>query len=171
MLFDLSPLALWGQVRDWRRFLLLDPLHQTLDDVKPARDSRTPAGTTFLIRHRFCGIGPTRSGRILRWREGSEIAISDLSRRGPALGFPHICTYQVRPEGNRARLILGVRGLWTARWVPRPLINLWLRWVLLATEAHIRHEILAFERWRGSIARNRARIMKNTRASLPARVQ
>lgn len=146
--------TLWGQMRDWRRFLTTDPLHERLDDITPGVGdvAGSPRGTTFLIRHRFLCIGPTRRGKILSWREGRGFAISDLSLRGVARGFPHICSYRVEPSGNSSRLVLGVRGTWTARWVPRPLVALWIRWVLLATEARLSRELHAFARWRRSCA-------------------
>jgi hypothetical protein len=153
--FDLPAGALWGQMRDWRRFLTIDPLHERLDAITPAPDATTPRGTTFLILHRVCGVGPTRRGKLLTWREGCGYAISDLSQRGSRGGFPHVCAYHLKDRGsNGSSLILGVRGVWTARWMPRSLVRLWLRWVLLSTEARIRSELGAFQRWRQAASRD-----------------
>lgn len=145
----LSATAAWGQMRDWRRFLTIDPLHERLDDVRPPQHSG-PAGTTFLIRHRFMGIGPTRLGRMLSWNEGRGYAISDISSRGRRVGFPHVCTYGVEGAGEgRSRVVLGARGVWTARWWPRWMVRAWLGWVLLATEARVRAEFERVVVWRG----------------------
>src|SRR5437868_5254284 len=74
----------WGQMRDWRRFMIIDPLHvrvRVLDERK-GRQNLSPAGLTLIIEHRFLGIGPNRIGRMLRWREGQGFAFSDLSQMG-----------------------------------------------------------------------------------------
>lgn len=147
--FDLpvSAGAAWGQMRDWRRFLTIDPLHARLDDIRsPAKPS--PAGTTFLLRHRLLGVGPTRRGRLLSWHEGRGYAISDLSRRPGRVGFPHVCTYAVESiDADRCRVTLGARGLWTATRGPRWLVRLWLAWVLRATESRVRAEFDAYAAW------------------------
>jgi hypothetical protein len=151
---NLPAASIWGQMRDWRRFLLIDPFHEALSDVTPDPRSHSVRGTRFRIHHRFCFVGPKRAGRVLVWREGREIAISDLSMRGPLKGFPHICTYRVEPMGDGSRLTLGVRGVWTARWIPRPVVVCWIGLVLLATHAKLNEELAAFMRWR--IAQQRA---------------
>jgi hypothetical protein len=144
-----SSSAAWGQLRDWRRFLTIDPLHERIDLKSPAHGGPSPRGTTFTIRHRLLGIGPNRDGRLLTWREGRGYAISDLSRRGVHVGFPHICTYALYPlDEHRTRLDLGVRGVWTARWMPRLLIRAWIAFILRATEYRIRAEFAAFACWR-----------------------
>jgi len=143
-----SSSAAWGQLRDWRRFLTIDPLHERIDVVRAAA-SDSPRGTTFVLHHRFLGIGPDRDGRLLTWREGVGYAISDLSRRGVRVGFPHIYSYAIQPlDAARTRLDLGLRGLWTARWIPRPLIRAWIAIILRATEFRIRAEFAAYARWR-----------------------
>jgi hypothetical protein len=143
----LSATAVWGQMRDYRRFLSLDPLHVR---VEVAGQGRTPPkGDRLIIAHRLFGIGPDRVGRVLRWNEGHGYAISDLSTGGPRTGFPHVCSYSVAPvAAERSRITLGARGRWTARWVPGWAVRMWLWWVLSETEAHIRAELARLRSWR-----------------------
>lgn len=142
--------VVWGQMRDLRRFLTLDPLHVRIEPVGKVGARRGGwAGQEILISHRLLGIGPDRRGRVLRWAEGSGYAISDLSRRGRRVGFPHVCTYRVDPAGPEAcRVTIGVRGVWTARWIPRWAAGMWIRWVLRATDVRVRREMCALARWR-----------------------
>lgn len=154
--------AVWGQMRDFRRFLTLDPLHVRVEEVRGSepRGEHWPRGAEFLIEHRLLGLGAVRRGRVLSWKEGRGFAISDLSNRGARKSFPHVCTYEVVPEGEHAsRLILGAAGRWTARWVPRPLVRAWLWWVLKSTELHIQTELRAVSRrsarrWNPSTSRS-----------------
>jgi hypothetical protein len=135
--------TIWGQMRDLRRFLTIDPLHKRVRSVDGRRTSISQAGDTFIIEHRVCSIGPDRLSRVLRWREGHGYAVSDLSRRGVHVGFPHVCEYDVRSINAQASLLtIAVRGRWTARFLPRPLIKLWLWWVLRSTAARIEAEFL-----------------------------
>lgn len=134
----------WGQMRDWRRFLTLDPLHQLIDSA-PGECGK------LLITHRFLGLKVVRVGRIVRWRENAGFVVSDLSRRGPRAGFPHVCIYEIKPTGSEESCItIGVRGRWTANWVPRPVIRAWIWWILASTRAHIRREFHLFCRWRST---------------------
>lgn len=144
----LSASMVWGQMRDLRRFITLDPLHARVvmqpAIIHPARPASAglaaqhcnqprscPLGSALIIEHRCLGIGPDRIGRVLRWREGQGYAISDLSQLGVRVGFPHVCLYQLHPINDRAcRLTVAARGRWTARWLPRCAVKLWLHWVL-----------------------------------------
>lgn len=129
----------WRLMRDWRRFLTDDPLHRSVAIVRSGPRPGSPAGTRIVIRHRVLGLGPDRIGRVLRWEEGRGYAVSDLSRRGPRRGFPHVCTYRLEPLGERECLLeFGARGLWTARWTPRWMARVWLWWVIAATAARCR---------------------------------
>lgn len=141
---DLPASAVWGQMRDIRRFLTLDPLHVHVRVAVPpgATDAR-PLGAPIVLRHRLLGVGVDRVGRVLKWDEGRGYAISDLSRRGNNVGFPHICEYALRPVTvSSSRLTFSARGLWTATWVPGILIRCWLSWVLWATARRIELEML-----------------------------
>lgn len=147
----LPAISVWGQMRDVERFLSMDPLHT---GVRMERDEGTPAEGTFrgrrvVIPHRLMGVGPTRVGRILVWREQRGFAISDLSQRSVRVGFPHVCSYALQPMGKDCcRLVISARGRWTATWVPRPFVRAWLWWVMRATEGHIATEMAAFAAWR-----------------------
>src|SRR5262245_23504534 len=136
--------VVWGQMRDLLRFVCIDPLHARAFTVDggPAR-----AGAEMVIEHRFLGLGTDRRSRVLRWTEGRGYVISDLSRRGVRVGFPHVCTYEVVAEGAGSRLRVGARGLWTARLVPRWAAKAWMWWILAGTRAHLRHELGKVEAW------------------------
>ena len=139
--------AVWGQMRDLERFLTIDPLHARAQLGPPPR-AGSPVGAALTLCHRVLGIGPDRLGRVLRWEEGRGFAVSDLSRRGPRRGFPHICTYRVDPAGERTcRVSVGAKGRWTATWLPRWAAKAWLRWVLLGTEARLRSVLLRYSWW------------------------
>jgi hypothetical protein len=148
--------VVWGQMRDLLRFVCIDPLHaraRTLDGG-PAR-----LGSELVIEHRLLGLGTDRVSRVLRWREGSGYAISDLSRRGVRRGFPHVCTYEVVAEGpGECRVLIGARGLWTARWMPRFVARAWVWWILMATGVEVRWEMGALKGWlerRGTVRAGR----------------
>jgi hypothetical protein len=129
----LSAGIVWGQMRDLLSFICIDPLHArawTHDGV------RARLGSELTIEHRLLGVGPDRRSRVLRWREGRGYVVSDLSTRGNHAGFPHVCVYDLSSTGpGRSQLTIEARGVWTARWVPRPLVKAWLWWVLASTEA------------------------------------
>jgi hypothetical protein len=133
--------VVWGQMRDARRFLALDPLHRSIETP----DSDRPLlrrGDRLRIPHRLAGLGPDRIGRVLRWDEGTGYVISDLSRRGARAGFPHVCAYRLETiNESRCRLIVEARGKWTMRWIPRPLVLAWLAWVLGSTRRRIELEL------------------------------
>ncbi len=146
--------AVWGQMRDIRRFLTLDPLHKRVRvadtasrtrRVAAAAGSPIPVGTPLVIEHRLLGIGVNRRSRLLQWREGRGFAVSDLSNRGDHAGFPHACIFEVTPLGTcSARLTVAARGRWAATWMPRWLVRLWLRFILASTLSHIRVELRRF---------------------------
>jgi hypothetical protein len=130
-------------MRDVQRFLTDDPLHADVVFDSLPDPHRSFVGAKLTIRHRLLGIGPDRIGRILTWREGRGYAISDLSRRGVNRGFPHICAFDLAPRTDKScTLTVSARGKWTATWVPRPLVRLWLWWVLKATEARLKASVL-----------------------------
>jgi hypothetical protein len=140
----------WWHMRDLPTFLCIDPLHAQViisDHRAPSVQASSSHAQSFeqaslVIRHRLLGIGPDRIGRVLRWREGRGYVISDLSKRGVRVGFPHVCSYEVLPISNsRCRLTLEVRGVWTARWnslFPRLCAKAWLAWVMAATASRVR---------------------------------
>jgi hypothetical protein len=141
--------AVWGQMRHFEHFLTADPLHARITVEQLGPDAATPRGAVLRISHRLLGIGPDRTGRIVRWREGKELAFSDLSRRGRDIGFPHICGYRLEATGpERSRLTSYAIGRWTATWMPRWLVRAWLWWVLRATEAALLHEFAKLRKWR-----------------------
>ncbi len=140
----LSASAVWGQMRDLLHFVSLDPLHVRLRFADEHDSKPIPKpGDALVIEHRLCGLGPNRRSRLLRWREGRGYAISDLSQRGAHIGFPHVCMYDLQPVGTRtSRLTITARGKWTATRLPRWLVKAWLWWVLRATAARIRAEMM-----------------------------
>jgi hypothetical protein len=145
----LSAPTLWGQMRDIRRFLAMDPLHAKVRFVDAPHGRLPRTGDQLVLEHRLLGVGVDRIGRLLKWREGRGYAISDLSRRGMRVGFPHVCMYEVHSIADDcSRLTIAVRGRWTARRLPRWLVRLWIAWVLAATRARLRREMAAFARWR-----------------------
>lgn len=136
--------TVWGQMRDIRRFITLDPLHKHAHFGDRSTKSAMPRqGDALVLEHRLLGIGPDRVGRLLRWSEGSGYAISDLSRRGPRVGFPHVCMYEVQPlDEHKSQLTVAARGRWTATWLPRWMIRCWLWWILRSTALRIERELL-----------------------------
>lgn len=97
----------WGQVRDFGRYASHDYFHH---DVRVS-GGVPRAGVALRLSHRFAGFRVERVGRILRWREGVGFAFSDLSRRGPRAGFPHVFALTLEPAGDaRCVVRLTVRG-------------------------------------------------------------
>jgi hypothetical protein len=144
--------AAWGQMRDLPSFLTVDPLHARvrMEQRRVYRCERavaSPLGLRLVIEHRMLGIGPDRVGRVLRWREGEGYVVSDLSKRGIRVGFPHICAFQLTPMGHDAcNLRITARGKWTATRWPRWAIRLWLWWVLAGTELCVRRHMALYRR-------------------------
>jgi hypothetical protein len=133
-----SATAAWGQMRDVLGFLAIDPLHVKVEATSQPDEAGSPRGMQLVLRHRLAGIGPDRVGRVLTWREGEGYAVSDLSRRGVRVGFPHVCIYRVEPRvAGGSRVTIAARGVWTARWMPRWLVRAWLWWAITATEARL----------------------------------
>ncbi|HZL36018.1 MAG TPA: hypothetical protein VFC78_11950 [Tepidisphaeraceae bacterium] len=141
----LSATSIWGQLRDFRRYARHDFFHaeMTLDGGIPR------AGAALTLCHRYAGFRVDRVGRILIWREGVGYSFSDLSTRGPRAGFPHVLSYRLQPAGQSScRLHIRVRGLWTARHVPRWAAWLWLTWVFGHIVRNVRNELMIFQIWR-----------------------
>lgn len=127
----------WALIRDLPRFLTIDPFH---DKVTLMRDQ--PAlGVDLVLSHNAFGRRFLRFGRIIAWREGSGYTFSDLSPRGPKVGFPHVFMINLRPMPSQVeptpftRLTLSVRGRWTSSLVPVCLGRLW---VWLVFREHVR---------------------------------
>ena len=130
----------WGQLRDFRRFAAQDFFHAA---VRVERGG-VRRGAALEIDHRFGPFSATRVGRILQWREGSGYSFSDLSRRGPRAGFPHVYRYDLHPLcESRCALDVIVAGLWTMPLVPRPLVRLWLLWVFSHIVRRVEFELIA----------------------------
>jgi len=137
----LSPSAVWGQMHHFAHFISLDPFHAVIE----LPDGPPRQGSSIRILHRFTIFRVRRTGRILRWRPGVGYSFSDLSRRGRCRGFPHIFIYRVQPleAPGRSRLTITVRGLWTARWLPRAAVRFWLHWVLGRTCDTVERQLLS----------------------------
>ncbi len=133
---------MWARMRDVQLFLTDDPLHADVFFNSLPAPHQSFVGATLTIRHRLLGLGPNRVGRILTWTEGRGYAVSDLSRRGVHLGFPHICAFDLAPRGEHTcTLTVSARGKRTATRTPRFLVRFWLWWVLAATEARLRRSV------------------------------
>ena len=125
--------AAWCQIRDFRRFAAIDFFHGS---VRVLGGGGVRAGAAIEIPHRFGPFRVTRVGRILSWEEGRGYAFSDLSARRPRRGFPHAYRYELHPQGPDTCCVeITIRGRWTLRALPRPLVRLWLAWVF----SHIVH--------------------------------
>ena len=140
--------AVWGQMRDVEWFLTRDPLHAQVRRTDGAGPAASWAGAPVVVSHRLLGLGPDRVGRVLAWKEGRGFAVSDLSLRGVGVGFPHVCAFRVEAvDAASSRVVVTVRGRWTARWMGRPLATIWLRWVLGATDARLRGDLADMAAW------------------------
>ncbi|MBU6413170.1 MAG: hypothetical protein KGS45_06825 [Planctomycetes bacterium] len=143
--------TVWGQMRDVAAFLCIDPLHSRVL-VEQGRHGATLRGSNVLIEHRVLGIGPDRLGRVLKFEEGRGFAVSDLSKRGVTVGFPHVCVYELEEvDATHSRIHVSARGKWTATWMPRWMVKVWLWWILRSTESMIDGYFGLFGReWRKS---------------------
>ena len=140
----LAPISVWGQIRDFSCYARQDFFH---DD--PQVEGIPRRGAAITLTHRYAALRFRRVGRILVWREGVGYSFSDLSRRGPRVGFPHVFSYRIEPLGPDAtRLHVVVRGRWTARWIPHLFARLWLWWVFGHVVRSIRNELLLYRVWR-----------------------
>ena len=121
----LSSTTAWEALADLERFACLDHFHRSVEI-----DGETPRqGADIRIEHRMLGVGFWRVGRILRWQPGRGWAFSDLSAGGKDTGFPHVFQVEVAPSGPEScTLDLAVTGSWTARFLPRWAVRLWLGW-------------------------------------------
>lgn len=157
---NLSTSVIWGQMRDISHFLTIDPLHFRVR-VEGQENHLPTVGTDLIIEHRFLGLGPDRRSRVLRWREGEGYAVSDLSKRGTHCGFPHVCVFELMATSETtSRLLIAARGRWTATWIPKWMIRLWLWWVLKSTAIHItRH----FELYELVMRRRGVRLLSQTK--------
>jgi hypothetical protein len=121
-----SATVAWGQLRDFRLFAAQDFFHAAVRvDAGGVR-----RGAALEIDHRFGPFAVTRVGRILQWEENVGYSFSDLSRRGPRSGFPHVYRYRLSPAGDaRCVVEVSIAGLWTLQGVPKWVVRLWLKWV------------------------------------------
>ncbi|XAM01668.1 hypothetical protein OT109_09765 [Phycisphaeraceae bacterium D3-23] len=124
--------AVWREMSRFQQFIAADPYHTRITDTAGRRfDALPPRGTRLRIGH---GVGWTwfeRVGTMLYVRDGKGFAFSDLSGRGRAVGFPHVYHYTLEPRDGRGCVLrLRVRGRWSARWLPRGLVMVWLYWVM-----------------------------------------
>jgi hypothetical protein len=130
----------WGQLRDFRSSAMHDPFHAKIE----IHGGLPVAGARLTILHRQLLWHTTRAGRILRWKEGSGFAFSDLSVRNPAEAFPHVLSYHLEAvDSARCKLHVFVGGRWTApiwRWLGR----LWLWWVFLHVVRTVEVKLLRF---------------------------
>jgi hypothetical protein len=143
----LASVSVWGQIRDFQHYARQDFFH-----TNPRIIGDIPrAGATIALSHRYMGLRFERLGRILIWREGLGYSFSDLSRRGPRAGFPHVFSYRLELRGEQAcRLRIQVRGFWTAHLVPRALAQLWLRWIFSHIVRTLGNNLLWYRLWRKS---------------------
>jgi hypothetical protein len=133
-----SGAELWSIIRDLPRFLTIDPFHDavTLMRVSPA------AGVDLVLSHNAFGCRFLRFGRIIAWREESGYTFSDLSPRGPRIGFPHVFIVKLDSINDpmdvaaSSRLTIRVRGKWTSRLAPVWLGRLWV-WLVCREHARL----------------------------------
>jgi hypothetical protein len=129
---------LWEIVRDLPTFLTIDPFHES---VTLMRD-QPAVGVDVVLAHNAFGRRFFRFGRIVAWREKVRYTLSDLSARGPRVGFPHVFIVQietldgtVRDAAPNSQLTIRIRGRWTSRWIPT-WIGRW--WIALICHEHCR---------------------------------
>ncbi|MDB5333822.1 MAG: hypothetical protein JWP03_4973 [Phycisphaerales bacterium] len=141
----LSATSVWGQLRDFTRYARQDFFH-----AEVVIEGGLPrAGAHLTLSHRYAGVKVSRVGKILVWREGVGYTFSDLSPRGPRAGFPHVFGYRIEPLGPaQCRVVITVRGLWTASFIPRWAARLWLRWVFGHVVRTVHNDLLLFQLWR-----------------------
>ncbi len=121
----------WRDISDVKHFIQVDPFHIRLE----TNDSQIKQGTTFRLMHRAFGIQFLRVGKILKWEDEQGYAFSDLSSSGGSGMFPHVFFVSISPANkseepnNCTCLKVQVRGKWTSPYLPRLLIQFWLRYV------------------------------------------
>jgi hypothetical protein len=129
----------WHAMSHLEAFTTCDPFHTRVRSVDNAPIAH---GSSIKIIHGFFGVGITRVGRVLRWEENTGYAFSDLSPRGPKLGFPHIYGYRLRDlPGGGCALTVSVRGVWTMRALPRRYVAAWLTGVMWLIEMLLRRRL------------------------------
>ncbi len=112
----------WGQMRHFPSFVTHDPMHVAVRSLPGSNDR-----SEYALIHRLGPFRFERIGRLLAWTDGLGYAFSDLSRRGPRVGFPHVFIYRLEPCDERScTFVLRVRGRWTLTWIPRPVVQAWL---------------------------------------------
>lgn len=137
---------LWKLVGDLPRFLTIDPFH---DEVTLMRD-QPAVGVDLVLSHNACGRRFLRFGKIVHWREGQAYTYSDLSPRGPRVGFPHVFLVRLddiaSPPANLplTRLTVRIRGRWTSPWVPAALGQGWV-WLVCREHARILRKYFSHE--------------------------
>jgi len=137
----MSSARVWGQLRDFHRYASHDHFHAgiSIEGGVPRR------GAALQIDHRYGPFRVRRVGTILRWQEGRQFAFSDLSRRGPRHGFPHVMQLRLQADApDRCTLLIRVTGHWTAP-VPRWIARCWLWWVMTTITQRVRNDLLRFQ--------------------------
>lgn len=153
----------WTVMQRFNRFIAADPYHTRVTDTQGNRlNALPPRGTRLRIGH---GIGFTwfdRVGTLIRHKPGQCFAFTDLSPRGPNAGFPHVYKYTLTPISEQScEIKLTVRGKWSARWLPRPIVYAWLWWVMAQADwslrTHTAYDIRRLQTFNnaGRVARNR----------------
>lgn len=132
----------WGQLRDFRLFAAQDFFHSAVR-VDAAGVRR---GAALEIDHGFGPFAVTRVGRILQWEENAGYSFSDLSRRGPRHGFPHVYRYRLWSCDDGCFVEVTIAGLWTASALPRWMVQLWLRWVFSHIVRSVENTLLSLAR-------------------------
>lgn len=142
--------SVWGQIRDFDTFAQLDLFHSAIRiEGGVARQ-----GAALEMQHRYGPFAVRRIGRILVWKENFGYSFSDLSRRGPRKGFPHVFSYRLESTSEQTcRLQISVTGRWTARFIPRPVAKLWLWWVFSQVMRGVEQRLLIYQIWRKRNAR------------------
>ena len=129
MFLDRPADEVWSEMADFAKFACIDPFHERMI----VQAAEVHPGVDLVLVHRIFGFRFLRFGRLLKWQEGRGYAFSDLSRRCPTRGFPHVFFFSVEPVGDgrsdACRLTVTVRGKWTALGVPRRVGMWWLRYV------------------------------------------
>ena len=106
-------------------------------------------GIGFDILFGFTGL--LSFGQSAFYGTGGFVAAYLLTRAG----FPHVFSYRLEPAGAGAcRLHIGVRGLWTARAVPRLLARAWLWLVFAHVVRSVENQLLVYRVWRKRRHRN-----------------
>lgn len=138
---EIPPSALWGQVRAFPQFAVRDAFHIGFDLEGPPR-----AGARYSITHRFLGVTIVRRGRVLRWDEGVGYAFSDVAiEDGRGDFFPHVFEYRVLERSEMlSTLRVRVRGVWRWRFVPRVVVAVWMRYVMVKIRVAIDLELLRY---------------------------